>query len=120
MKCLIEKLKQDLVSLKEKFIEVDRTLYRQEQYSKRNGLLVHEVDRKNSEDTDQAIIDIIKNNIVGKIIIYNIDKTHHLGKHELDNKVPQPIIVKFAKYKVRSSVFKTRKKTCEYYRKCYK
>ena len=120
MKCLIEKLKQDLVSLKEKFIEVDKTLDRQEQYSKRNGLLVHEVDGKNNEDTDQAIIDIIKNNIVGKIIIYNIDKTHRLGKRELDNKVPQPIIVKCAKYKVRSSVFKTRKKTCEYYRKRYK
>ena len=50
-----------MASLKEKLIEVDKTLQRQEQCSKRNCLLVYGVDEKNNEVTDQAIINIIIN-----------------------------------------------------------
>ena len=56
----IAELKEDLTSLKEKFFQVDKTLDRQEQYSRRNCLLVHGVEEKNNEDTDQEIISIIK------------------------------------------------------------
>ena len=40
----ITELKEDLVSLKEKFIEVGKTLDRQEQHSRRNRFLVHRAD----------------------------------------------------------------------------
>ena len=39
----IAELKEDLTSLKQQFFQVDKTLDRQEQYSKRNCLLVHGV-----------------------------------------------------------------------------
>ena len=48
----IAKSKEDLVSLKKRFFQVDKTLDCQEQYSSRNCLLVHGVDEKNNEDTD--------------------------------------------------------------------
>ena len=54
-------LKEDLASLKEKFLQVDKTVDRQEQYSKRNCLLVQGVDEKYIKDMDQAIINIVKN-----------------------------------------------------------
>ena len=56
----IAELKEDLTSLKEKFFQVDKTLDCQEQYSRRNCLLVHGLQEKNNEDTDQEIINIIK------------------------------------------------------------
>ena len=96
-----------MASLKEKFIEIDKTLDRQEQYSGRNCLLLHGVDEKN---TDKAIINLIKNNLGEEIAIYNIDRTHRLAKRKLDNNVSQPIIVKFASYNVCNRIFKTKKK----------
>ena len=74
--------------LKEKFIEVDKTLDHQEQYSRRNLFLLHRVDEKNNEDTDQAIINIIKNALGEEIAIHDVDRTDRLGKRKLDNNVP--------------------------------
>ena len=84
-----------MTSLKEKFFQVDKTLDRQEQYSRRNCLLVHGVEENNNEDTDQEIINIVKNDLGEEITIHDIDRTHRLGKRKLDNNVPRPIIVKF-------------------------
>ena len=84
----IAELKEDLTSLKEKFFQVERTLDHQEQYSRRNCLLVHGVEEKNNEDTDQEIINIVKNDLGEEITIPDIDRTHHLGKRKLDNNVP--------------------------------
>ena len=99
-----------MTSLKEKIFKVDKTLDRQEQYSRRNCLLVHGVEEKNNEDTDQEIINIVKNDLGEEITIHDIDRTHRLGKRKLDNNVPRPIIVKFTRYNVRNRIFKTKKK----------
>ena len=90
----IAELKEDLTSLKEKFFQVDKTLDRQEQYSRRNCLLVYGMEENNNEDTDQEIINIVKNDLGEEITIHDIDRTHRLGKRKLDNNVPRPIIVK--------------------------
>ena len=64
---------------------------------------------KNNEDTDQEIINILKNDLGEKITIHDIDRTHWLGKRKLDNSVPRPIIVKFTRYNVPNRIFKTKK-----------
>ena len=60
------------MSLKETFFQVDKTLDHQEQYSRRNCLLVHGVEEKNNEDTDQEIINIVKNDLGEEITIHDI------------------------------------------------
>ena len=108
-----------MASLKEKFIEVDKTLDCQKQYSRRNCLIAHEVDDKYNEDTDQ----IIMNDLGEEITIHDIDRTHRLGKRKRDNNIPRPIIVKFARCNVRKRIFKTNKKLkvkCEHDRKANK
>ena len=45
-----------------------------------------------------------------EITIRDIDRTHCLGKRKLDNNVPRPIIVKFARYNVHNRIFETIKK----------
>ena len=99
-----------MTSLKVQFFQVDKTLDRQEQYSRRNCPLVHGVEENNNEDTDQEIIKIVKNNFGEEITIHDIDRTHHLGKRKLDKNVPQPIIVKFTGYNVCYKIFKSKKK----------
>ena len=84
-----------LAASKEKFIEVDKTLDRQDQYSRRNCLLVHGADENNNKDTDQPDTNIIKNDLGEEITINDINKRNRLGKRRLDNNVPRPIINKF-------------------------
>ena len=45
-----------------------------------------------------------------EITIHDVYRTHRLGKHKLENNVPKPIIVKFARYNVGSRIFKTKRK----------
>ena len=53
------------------------------QYSRKNCLLVDGVEEKNDEDTDQKIINIVKNDLGEEITIHNIYRTHRLGKRKL-------------------------------------
>ena len=71
---------------------------------------MHGLEEKNNEDTDQEIINIIKNDLAEEITIHDIDRTHCLGKRKLDNNVPRPIIVKFTRYNVCNRIYKTKKK----------
>ena len=59
----IAELNKDLTSLKEKFSQVDKMLDLQEQYSRRNCLLVDGAEEKNNKDTDPEIINIVKNDL---------------------------------------------------------
>ena len=70
------------------------------------------MEEKNNEDTDQEIINIVKNDLGEEITIHEITVLigHCLGKRKLDNNVPRPIIVKFTRYNVRNRIFKTKKK----------
>ena len=45
-----------------------------------------------------------------EINIHDIGRAHRLGKCKLENNVPRPIIDKFTKYNVRSTIFKTKEK----------
>lgn len=68
-------LKEDLASLKEKFIEVDKTLGQQEQHWRKNCLFEHGVDEKNNDDTNQSIINTMKEEMGEDITIHDIDRT---------------------------------------------
>ena len=103
-------LKEKLASLREKFIEDHKSSDRQEQYSIRNCLLVHGVNEKNNKDNDQAIINIVGNNLREEIAIQDIDRTHPLGERKLDNNVPRSITVRFARDNIRNRIFKAKKK----------
>ena len=59
----IAELNKDLTSLKEKSSQVDKMLDLQEQYSRRNCLLVDGAEEKNNKDTDPEIINIVKNDL---------------------------------------------------------
>ena len=58
-----------------------------------------------------------------EITIHDVYRTHRLGKHKLENNVPKPIIVKFARIMLGVGFSKLKgniKEKCEYYRKSHK
>ena len=68
------------------------------------------MDEKNNEGTNQTIINIVKNDLGEEITNYDIDRKHCLGKRKLDNNVPRPIIVEFARRNAHNRIFKAKKK----------
>lgn len=80
-----------------------------EQYSRRSCLLlmgVAEDNSTNEEDTERAVLDVIKNKLKLDLTGKDIERTHRLGPR-LPGKT-RPIIVKFVSYKSRALVFSSK------------
>ena len=82
----------------------------QEQYSRRNCLLLHGV-AETDADTTAAALDIIERNLNVKLPRNAIDRSHRLGRATgiSGGGKPRPIILKFVSYQDRSAVFARKK-----------
>ena len=67
---------------------------RQEQYSRRNCLLIHGIKEEKDENTDNVVIKFIQDDLQEEINIEDLDRMHRIGK--ANNGKSRPIIVKFA------------------------
>ena len=84
-------------------------LDRQEQYSRRNCLLIHGLPESKNENTDELVIDTIKEKMGEEIEKDEIDRSHRLGAPKNNGK-SRPIIIKFVRYNTRCRIFKNKKK----------
>ena len=92
-KAVTDGLSKDREILEEKLSAGDKALQDQLQYSRRNMVLLHDIEEKQGfENTDEAAIEVFqKANVpVDKKLI---NRSHRLGKHTTDKK--RPIIVSF-------------------------
>ena len=80
----------------------------QEQYSRRNCLLLYGVDEEDVEDSDQKIIEVIAGEMDIHLIEEDPDCTHRIERKS-DGK-SRPIIIKFARYNVRKKIYSNKKK----------
>ena len=80
-----------------------------EQYSRRNCLVLHGIPETKQESTDKLVVDTINSKLNVKISPTDLDRTHRIGKHSPVSNRPRAIIVKFARYNVRASVFREKK-----------
>ena len=90
--------------------KANRPLDRQEQYSRRNCLLIHGINEENHENTDEVVINVLKKEMDEEITHLDIDRSHCLGNRKLDKSKPQPIIIKFSRYNIRARIFKNKRK----------
>ena len=81
----------------------------QEQYSRRNCLLVHGLFETTLENTDDLVITMFKNNMDIEIFSDDIDRSHRIGKQKDDPNTVRPVIVKFARYNDRNKIFRNKK-----------
>ena len=106
----IKNLKSEVRILKKENEDLEKQMDEQEQYSRRNCLLLHGVAEEQDEETDKVSVDVIKKNMDLDIDETDLDRTHRLGKPREVGAKPRPIIIKFSRYNVRHSVFKNKKK----------
>ena len=87
-------------------------LDRQEQYSRRNCLLIHGLPESKHVNTDELVIHTIKEKMWEEIKKDEIDRSHRLGAPKNNGK-SRPIIIKFVRYNTRCKIFKNKKKLKE-------
>ena len=82
-----------------------------EQYSRRNCLWLHGVRELQGENTNDVIMKTVKKEMDIDIREEDLDRTYSVGNTKVFKEgKPRPIIIKFARYDVRSTVYKNKKK----------
>ena len=87
----------------------DRSIDSLEQYGRRNCVLLHGVKEEKNESTDDVFVDIVSKQLGVKIEKSDIDRSHRIGAPRKDSR-HRPIIVKLARYNVRASIFRAKRK----------
>ena len=95
-------------ALQKRIDNVEFVLDKQEQYSRRNCLLIHGVPEEQNEKTDIKVTEMCKEDLGITLNRMDIDRSHRIGAGG-GNK-PRPIIMKFSRYNVRAAVFRAKKK----------
>ena len=104
----VSDLSEKVTYLRGKVDSITAETDRQEQYSRRNCLLIHGIPENKNENTDVLTMEVIDTMIDIKIVENNIDRTHRIGNQKKNGK-PRPVIIKFVRYNDRKKVFSSKK-----------
>ena len=102
------KLKSEVSDLNNTVKNLENQLDRQEQYSRRNCILIHGITKTQDENTDISLR-TINEHLELELTEKELDHTHRIGNPKSGNKRPRPIIVKFARYNTRRKAFVNKK-----------
>ena len=83
--------------------------YDYEQYSRRNSLRISGLEEDQSEDVPQKVLDLFndKMKVSPPVTPYHIHRIHRTGPEKTG--VPRQVLVKFATYRVRDKVFRSKR-----------
>ena len=76
---MINSLEEKVLGLTEKVDKLSSMVDRQEQYSRRNCILIHSVKENQNEDTDEVVVNKLKSEMDLEISPGDIDRTHRIG-----------------------------------------
>ena len=111
----ITSLETENIELKKRISKLETVADNAEQYSRRNCLRISGINENPNECTDSIVLDLAKA-IDVELKIEDIDRSHRLGKPGSEaspRSKPRDIIVKFATYRMRQKVYKSRTLTKE-------
>ena len=95
---LIKDLKEEVSFLNNEHEQLKSDVENQEQYSRRNCLLVHGIPKEQGEGTDSIVLNAINEHFEEELTQDDMERTHRVGKPKQNKKTPRPIIIKFVQY----------------------
>ena len=106
---IINGLQNEVSFLKERIDLLEKKSDDSEQYSRKNCLLVHGVEEQEQENTDNIVLNVIKEHLDIELLVKDFDRSHRFGKSNSKSK-RRPIIVKFISYNDRRAIFNNKKR----------
>ena len=83
---------------------------RQEQYSRKDCILIHGLKEEMDKSTDDRVLKLFREELIENVSLADLDRTQRIGKKSDSSSKPRPVIVKFARYNIRGKIFKSKKK----------
>ena len=105
---IISDLQKNINDMSETLESLKGCLDRKEQYSRRTCLLIHGLAESKQENTDELVIDTIKEKMGEEIEKNETDRSHRLSAPKNNGK-SRPSIIKFVRYNTRCIIFKNKK-----------
>ena len=90
--------------------DLEKKMERQEQYSRRNCILIHGLKEEMNRSADDRVLKLFRGELREDVLLADLDRTHRNGKKRDSSCKPHPVLVKFAPYNIREKVFKSKKK----------
>ena len=106
---IIAALQSELMNSNIKVEDPEKKIERQEQYSRRNCIIIHGLKEEKNESTNDKVVKLFREELNEDALLADLDRTHRIKKKDSSSK-PRPVIVKFAQYNIREKVFKSKKK----------
>ena len=101
-------MKGEVSYLSEKLGKLEESIDAQQQYSRRNCLLLHGIEETKGEDTENTVLEVLNNDMGLNISKTALDLSHRIGNPKMKKK-SRPIIIKFVRYYDRRDVFMNKK-----------
>ena len=105
---IVEHLKSEVDSLSTKIEKLEKLQDQQEQFSRRNCLLVYGIAEEKEEITNEVITNKEKLNL--EIKLRDIERMHRFGEPRKTRGKTRPVTVKIVRYNDRNRVVKNKKK----------
>ena len=86
---------------------------RQEQYSRRNYILIHGSKEEKNESAYDRVLKLFREGMNEDVLLAYLDRTHRLGEKKGLRSKPRPVIAKRAPYNARKKVSKSKKNSRE-------
>ena len=102
---IIKELKSEVSDLNISVKNLENQLDYQEQYSRRNCILIHGITETQDENTDDISLRTINEHLELELPEKKLDCTHRIRNPKSINKRSRPIIIKFARCNTRRKVF---------------
>ena len=109
-----------------KFSEMQEEFEKLAQYSRRNCLIIHGIEMKSGENTNEVCKNFFETSVGIKINSHDIDRSHRLGTftttlsasktsrpNHVMNPKPKPIIIKFTRQDIKSEIYLAKRKLAE-------
>ena len=106
---IIKNLSQKTSEMAQRINKLENLVDRQEQCSRRNGLLVHGIAETNDENADDLVLKTINERLDANITENEMDRSHRIARKKGGQR-PRPIIVKLTRHNTRKKVFASKRK----------
>ena len=106
---LIVTLQNELKSASMKVEDLEKKMERQEQYSRRNCILIQGLKEAKNKSTYDRVLKLLRVVLNEDVVLADLDRTHRIGKKGDSSSKRRPVIVKFAGYNIREKVYSREK-----------